>query len=53
MAQKIPQRPKPTPRSKPLNEGSSKGNTRNISSNRGRQAPPPPPPKPRSNPPKR
>ena len=49
MAQKTPQRPKP----RPLNEGSSKGNTRNVS-NAGRQAPPPPPPKPRTpTPPKR
>ena len=31
---------------KPLNEGTSKGNTR-IISNAGRQAPPPPPPRPK------
>lgn len=35
-------------KSKPLNEGQSKGNTRETSS-AGRQAPPPPKPKPKPN----
>ena len=39
-------------RSKPLNEGSSKGNTRRTTS-AGRQAPPPPPPKPKKPKPKK
>lgn len=40
MAQKRPPKPRP------INEGSSKGNTRNVS-NSGRQAPPPPRPTPK------
>lgn len=46
MGEKTPQKPKP------INEGSSKGNTRNVS-NTGRQAPPPPRPTPKPSTPKK